>query len=76
VFERAVNIDQGKSGQVVTLDDIIAETKSDYTDADIKSPTVDLKNYQVKMVDDMWVLYYRESVLERPVCSRRPPSTS
>ena len=65
VFESSVNIDQVKSGQVVALDDIIADTKSDYTEADIKSSTVDGKIYQVKMVDDMGVLYYRKSILDK-----------
>ena len=41
VFESSVNIDQVKSGQVVPLDDIIADVKSDYTEADIKSSTVE-----------------------------------
>jgi hypothetical protein len=40
------------------IDDILADVKSDYTDADIKSSTVDGKIYQVKMVDDLGVLYY------------------
>jgi hypothetical protein len=31
VFESQLNIDQVKSGQVVALDDIIGDTKSDYT---------------------------------------------
>ena len=39
VFESSVNIDQVKSGQVVALDDIIADVKSDFTEADIKSST-------------------------------------
>ena len=61
----SVNIDQVKSGQIVALDDIIADVKSDFTDADIKSSTVDGKIYQVKMVDDMGVLYYRKSILDK-----------
>src|SRR6478672_12409948 len=65
VFESGVNIDQVKSGQVIALDDIIADVKSDYTDADLKSSTVDGKIYQVKMVDDMGVLYYRKSILDK-----------
>jgi multiple sugar transport system substrate-binding protein len=73
VFESSPNIDQVKSGQVVPLDDIIADVKSDYTDADIKSSTVDGKIYQIKMVDDMGVLYYRKSVLEK--AGVQPPTT-
>jgi len=73
VFESSVNIDQVKSGQVAALDDIIGDTKSDYTDADIKSSTVDGKIYQVKMVDDMGVLYYRKSILDK--AGVKPPTT-
>jgi multiple sugar transport system substrate-binding protein len=49
----AAQLGKTNSGQVVALDDIIGDTKSDYTEADIKSSTVDGKIYQVKMVDDM-----------------------
>ncbi len=73
VFESSVNIDQVKSGQVVALDDIIADVKSDYTEADLKSSTVDGKIYQIKMVDDMGVLYYRKSVLDK--AGVKPPTT-
>ncbi len=73
VFESSPNIDQVKSGQVVALDDIINDVKSDYTDADIKSSTVDGKIYQVKMVDDMGVLYYRKSVLDK--AGVKPPTS-
>ena len=73
VFESSPNIDQVKSGQVVALDDIIADVKDDYTEADIKSSTVDGKIYQIKMVDDMGVLYYRKSMLEK--AGVKPPTT-
>ncbi len=73
VFESGVNIDQVKSGQVVALDDIMADVKSDYTDADLKSSTVDGKVYQIKMVDDMGVLYYRKSLLDK--AGVQPPQT-
>ncbi len=73
VFESSPNIDQVKSGQVVALDDIIADTKSDYTDADLKSSTVDGKIYQIKIVDDMGVLYYRKSLLAK--AGIQPPAT-
>ncbi|HYI58736.1 MAG TPA: sugar ABC transporter substrate-binding protein [Microlunatus sp.] len=73
VFESGPNIDQVRSGQVVALDDIIADVKDDYTEADLKSSTVDGKIYQIKMVDDMGVLYYRKSVLEKAGVT--PPTT-
>jgi multiple sugar transport system substrate-binding protein len=70
VFESSPNIDQVKSGQVVALDDIMADVKDDYTEADIKSSTVDGK---IKMVDDMGVLYYRKSMLDK--AGVQPPTT-
>jgi multiple sugar transport system substrate-binding protein len=73
VFESTPNIDQVKSGQVVALDDIIADVKGDYTEADLKSSTVDGKIYMIKMVDDMGVLYYRKSVLAK--AGIKPPTT-
>ncbi|MEV6635944.1 sugar ABC transporter substrate-binding protein [Actinoplanes sp. NPDC051470] len=73
VFESTPNIDQVRSGQIVPLDDIIADVKSDYTEADIKSSTVDGKIYMIKMVDDMGVLYYRKSVLAK--AGIQPPTT-
>jgi len=73
VFESGPNIDQVRSGQVVALDDIIADVKDDYTEADLKSSTVDGKIYQIKMVDDMGVLYYRKSVLEK--AGVQPPTS-
>ena len=73
VFESSVNIDQVKSGQVAALDDIIADVKDDFTEADLKSSTVDGKIYQIKMVDDMGVLYYRKSVLEK--AGVQPPTS-
>ncbi|HEU5483262.1 MAG TPA: sugar ABC transporter substrate-binding protein [Microlunatus sp.] len=73
VFESGPNIDQVRSGQVVALDDIIADVKDDYTEADLKSSTVDGKIYQIKMVDDMGVLYYRKSVLDK--AGVKPPTT-
>ena len=73
VFESSVNIDAVKSGQIVALDDILGDTKSDYTEADLKTCTVDGKVYGVKIVDDMGVLYYRKSVLDK--AGVKPPTT-
>jgi multiple sugar transport system substrate-binding protein len=72
-FESSVNIDQVRSKQVVALDDVIADVKGDYTDADIKANTVDGHVYGVKIVDDMGVLYYRKSLLAK--AGIQPPTT-
>lgn len=73
VFESNVNIDAVQSKQIVPLDDIIGDTKSDYTAADIKSTSVDGKIYGVKIVDDTGVLYYRKSLLDK--AGVKPPTT-
>jgi multiple sugar transport system substrate-binding protein len=73
VYENGVDIDSVKSKQCVALDDIIADVKSDYTEADLKGSTVDGKVYGVKIVDDMGVLYYRKSVLDK--AGVKPPTT-
>ena len=72
-FESGVNIDQVRSEQVVPLDDLIAEVKDDYTAVDITSNTVDEQIYGIKIVDDMGVLYYRKSLLEK--AGVQPPTT-
>lgn len=72
-FESTPNIDAVKSKQIVPLDDIIADVKDDYTEADLKSTSVDGKVYGVKIVDDMGVLYYRKSVLDK--AGVKPPTT-
>ncbi len=73
VFESGIDIDAVKSKQVVALDDIMKDVKSDYTEADLKSTTVNGSIYGVKMVDDMGVLYYRKSVLDK--AGVKPPTT-
>jgi multiple sugar transport system substrate-binding protein len=72
-FESGVNIDQVRSKQVVALDDLIADVKDDYTEADIKSNSVDDHVYGIKIVDDMGLLYYRKSLLEK--AGIQPPTT-
>jgi len=72
-FESGVNIDQVRSQQVVPLDDLVADVKGDYTDADITSNTVDGKIYGIKIVDDMGCLYYRKSLLEK--AGVQPPTS-
>jgi len=73
VFESSINRDMVKSKQVVPLDDVIASVKSDYSDADLKSQTVDGKIYAIKMIDDIGLLYYRKSMLQK--AGVQPPTT-
>ena len=73
VFESSSTSTRCKSEQVVPLDDIIADVKDDFTEADIKSQPVDGKIYGIRMIDDMGVLYYRKSVLDK--AGVQPPTT-
>jgi multiple sugar transport system substrate-binding protein len=73
VFEYQLNVDMVKSGQIVPLDDIVGPVRSDYSDTDIASMSVDGSIYGVKIVDDTGFLYYRKSLLEQ--AGVRPPTT-
>jgi multiple sugar transport system substrate-binding protein len=73
VFESQVDIDKVKGGQLVPLDDILADVKSDFREADLKTCSVGGKVYAIKIVDDMGVLYYRKSVLDK--AGIKPPTT-
>ena len=72
-FEGTPNLQQAKAKQIVPLDDILSDIKSDYTDADIKSVTVDGKMYGARIVDDCTLLYYRKSMLDK--AGVKPPTT-
>lgn len=72
-FEGTPNLQMVQAKQIVPLDDILADVKSDYTDADIKSITVDGKLYGARIVDDCTLIYYRKSVLDKK--GVKPPTT-
>jgi multiple sugar transport system substrate-binding protein len=72
-FEGTPNLQMVQAKQILPLDDILSEIKSDYTDADIKSITVDGKMYGARIVDDCTLIYYRKSVLEKK--GVKPPTT-
>ena len=55
------------------LDDLIAEVKSDYTDVDLTSNTVDGHVHGIKVVDDMGCRHHRKSLLDK--AGVRPPTT-
>ena len=50
--------------------------KDDFTEADLDVHTVDGKIYGVQMIDDMRLLYYRKSMLDKAGSRRRPRWTS
>ncbi|MEV0643757.1 extracellular solute-binding protein [Phytomonospora sp. NPDC050363] len=63
VFESHFNSQMATSGQVVPLDDIMADFKSDFSEIDLFENTWDGKVYGVKMIDDPQLFYYRKSML-------------
>ena len=73
VFEGGPTLAMVRANQLVPLDDILEPVRSDYTEADLKSITVDGKLYGARIVDDTVLLYYRKSVLEK--AGVNPPGT-
>ncbi|MFF5372767.1 ABC transporter substrate-binding protein [Streptomyces sp. NPDC013187] len=65
VFEFHPDVQMAKSGQIVPLDDVIADVKSDFTEKDLVANSVDGKVYGIRMIDDPQFLYYRKSLLEK-----------
>ncbi|MCJ1676150.1 sugar ABC transporter substrate-binding protein [Streptomyces sp. APSN-46.1] len=62
-----------KNGQLAPLDDILGAAKSEFAKADLDGATVDGKVYGIKMIDDIMMLYYRRSVLDKAGIT--PPKT-
>ncbi|MFC8436041.1 ABC transporter substrate-binding protein [Streptomyces sp. NPDC057253] len=73
VFEFHPDVQMAKSGQIVPLDDVIADVKSDFSDKDLTANSVDGKVYGIRMIDDPQFLYYRKSLLEK--AGVEPPKT-
>jgi len=62
-----------KNGQLAPLDDILADTRAEFSKADLDVATVDGKVYGIKMIDDIMMLFYRRSLLEKAGIT--PPRT-
>lgn len=73
VFESQLNIAMVKSNQIVPLDDILADVKSDFSENDLRTNTVDGKVYGVRMIVDPQMIYYRKSLLDAK--GIKPPET-
>jgi multiple sugar transport system substrate-binding protein len=73
VFEWHFNYQLAKAGQVVALDDIIADVKSDFSDIDLASNSLDGKVYGIRMIDDPQLFFYRKSMLAKAGIA--PPTT-
>lgn len=73
VFEDQLNIEMVRAKQIIALDDVIGSAKSDFVPASVATNTVDGKIYAVPMVEDMQLLYYRKSLLDK--AKVKPPQT-
>src|SRR5262249_4466336 len=73
VFESQFNIQMVHSKQVVPLDDIIGDTRSDFSDIDLQTNSLNGKLYGIRMIDDPQVLYYPKSLLQS--AGLQPPTT-
>jgi len=54
-----------KNGQLAPLDDVLDGDRSDFSRTGLDVVTVDGRTYGVKMIDDIMMLYYRKSVLDK-----------
>ncbi len=74
VFElQYPSLDQVKAGLIAPLDDIIADVKTDFNPTALKPLTINNKVYAIKMINDMGLLYYRKSLLQK--ANVQPPTT-
>lgn len=62
VFEYHMNTALVTGNQIVALDDVIQDVKSDYLDSDITANSYNGKVYGVRMIDDPQFIYYRKSM--------------
>lgn len=72
-FGNGPSIDAIQGEQVLALDELLGDTKSDFNEALINRMTYDGKLYAVPQVIDMQLLVYRKSMLEAK--SIAPPTT-
>lgn len=74
VFElQNPTVDQVKAGLIEPLDDLIASVKSDFNPTALKPLTINGKVYAIKMINDMGMIYYRKSLLQK--AGVQPPTT-
>lgn len=64
-FETGLNLTMVRSKQVEPLDDLIADVKSDFNEADLASQSYEGKVYGIKMIDDPQLFYYRKSLFTK-----------
>src|SRR5947209_13661731 len=66
-------VDQVKAGLIEPLDDVIADVKTDFNPTALKPLTINGKVYAIKMINDMGMIYYRKSLLQK--AGVQPPTT-
>lgn len=72
-FESQFNIQYVQAKQVVALDDVIGDTKSDFNPTDIDTNSYNGHIYGVRMIDDPQMFYYRKSAFQSK--GLQPPTT-
>ncbi|WP_439662580.1 ABC transporter substrate-binding protein [Lentzea sp. HUAS TT2] len=73
VFESTPQISSVRAGQLVPLDDVFGDARSDFSESILATHTVDGKIYGVPQAVDMQMLFYRRSFLDQ--AGVKPPST-
>ncbi|MCG8920842.1 sugar ABC transporter substrate-binding protein [Lentzea sp. CC55] len=73
VFESTPQISSVRAGQLVPLDDLFGDAKTDFSASILETHTVEGKIYGIPQAVDMQMLFYRKSMLDR--AGVRPPST-
>lgn len=73
VFESTPQLSSVRAGQLVPLDDVFGDAKSDFSESILATHTVDGKIYGVPQAVDMQMLFYRKSFFTQ--AGVQPPST-
>ncbi|MDX3657934.1 sugar ABC transporter substrate-binding protein [Streptomyces sp. ID05-26A] len=73
VFESTPQLSSVRAGQLVPLDDVFGDAKSDFSESILATHTVDGRIYGVPQAVDMQMLFYRKSFFTQ--AGVRPPST-
>lgn len=74
VYETSPTVAMVKAGQCAPLDELYTEeVKADFHPNNIARNTIDGQIYGIKMIDDMGMIYYRKSILEKAGVA--PPTT-
>lgn len=73
VFESTLQISSVRAGQLVPLDDVFGDARSDFTESILAGHTAEGKIYGVPQAVDMQMLFYRKSFFAQAGVT--PPST-